>query len=147
MKILCTIFVIASLALVACSDDSKEAEITIQQNGEPARTLRITVEGKKDVVIEDPYIEEIETLSAEYKSQRSKYIREHKSMTPEQRKAFGELRDGTGERVRELQKLRKQYIREQMEKYDGINVVVEAVDRAQASEKTSDYLNSLQKQQ
>ncbi len=147
MKILCTIFVIASLALVACSDDSKEAEITIQKNGEPARTLRITVEGKKDVVIEDPYIAEIETLSAEYRSQRSKYIREHTDMTPEQRKAFGELRDETGERVRELQKLRKQYIREQMNKHNGIDVVVEAVDRAQASEKTSDYLNSLQKQQ
>jgi len=127
MKSILVLLILALLAISGCSDSgqTQEAKITVEEEGLPARTIRIKVEDKKDVVIEDPYIAEIETLSAEYQKQRSRYIKENATMTSEERKAFGDLRDRTGEQVRKLQGERKAYIREKMKEHNGINFTIE----------------------
>ncbi|WP_269541664.1 hypothetical protein [Cerasicoccus fimbriatus] len=136
-----------SLAFYGCSDDQQEATIAIAEKGQPARTINIIVEGKENVIIEDPYIEEIETLSAEYMEQRSRYIKEHESMTREERKAFGELRDQTGSRVQELQSLRKKYIIEKMKEHGGIDFKVEASAANGTRTTGSDYFKGIQDSQ
>ena len=139
---------LAALVLSGCSDDAKEATITLQEDGKPARTLRIVVEDGDDVIVEDPYIEEIQAISAAYMEVRTRYINDRESMTLEERKAFGELQRTSGERIRELQYQRKKYIIAQMKKYHGVNCIAgggEGESRT-PGEATVEYLKSWQKQ-
>lgn len=147
MKLTNLILLAASLAICGCGGEKQEAEITITEDGQPARTIRITVEGKDDVIIEDPYIAEIEALSAEYMKQRSRYIKEHESMTREERKAFGDLRDQTGSRVQELQSLRKKFIIEKMKEHGGTNFTVEGSGMNDALNETGEYFKGIQEAQ
>ena len=147
MKTIYLPLILVLLVFTACSNDSQEAEVTIEEAGEPARTIRITVEGKKDVVIEDPYIEEIEALSAEYLLRRNDFIKNRKAMTPEERKAYSAYSTETGEYVRKLQNARKDFIREQMKTHDGINVTAEIEGANQAIGETRDYLKGIQEAQ
>jgi len=144
MKILYIPLILFSLTFVACSDDSHEAEITIEEEGESTRTIRIIVEGKKDVVIEDPYIEEIETLSAEYIIRRNDFIKNRKSMTREEQKAYSVYSTETGKYVRELQYKRKTYLREQMKAHNGSSFAAEKEGHNQALQETRDYFDGLE---
>jgi hypothetical protein len=139
---------LAALVLGGCSDDTKEAIITVQEDGKPARTLRIVVEDGDDVIVEDPYIEEIQAISAAYMEVRTRYINDRESMTLEERKAFGELQRTSGERIRELQALRKRYIIAQMKKYHGVDCIAEGGEGESKTpgQATVDYLKSFQKQ-
>ncbi len=139
-----TSIAILSFVFCGCSEKQEEAEVTIQEERKSNRTILITVEGKKDVAIDDPYIDEIQSLSSAFEVRRSHYINEHKSMSPEERKAYGEFRDQTAERMRELQKSRKIYIREKMKEFDGVSFQLEEGDLKQAVESASDYLDKSQ---
>ncbi len=147
MKILWMSLILVSLAFVACSKESQEVEVIIEEAGEPSRTIRITVEGKKDVIIEDPYIEEIETLSAEYIERRNDFIKNRKIMTPEERKAYSVYSTETGEYVRELQDRRKDFIREQMKAHNGVSFTAEGEDINQAIRETRTYLDGIENAQ
>ncbi|MBC2592850.1 hypothetical protein H5P28_01120 [Ruficoccus amylovorans] len=140
MKLIYLPLLLAVLALCVCSDAPNETTITVHEDAKPVRTIRIIVEKGDDVVIEDPYIEKIEALSAAYMKERSRYIQERQSMTDEERRAFGDLRRSTHQRVSELQSMRKQFILAQMKKYNGVNFVFEDGEGKTPGESTMDYL-------
>lgn len=144
MNKLTTIALFATCFLIGCSDTPKETEISIKENGKPVSSIRITVEGKKDVVIEDPYIDEIETLSSEFQARRSHFIKERKNMSSEERKAYGEYRDKTGERMRHLQAERKRFIIEKMKEFNGTDFKLEGSKSSDSTDDTKQYFEALQ---
>jgi hypothetical protein len=148
MKLIDLFLLLTVLALCACSDQSDETTVTVQENGKPARTLRIIVEDGDDVIVEDPYIEEIQAISAAYMEVRTRYINDRESMTPEELKGFGELQRTSGERIRELQYQRKKYIIAQMKQYHGVDCIAEGGEGESKTpgQATVDYLKSFQKQ-
>jgi len=147
MKRIDAILLFIVLSLCGCSDKAEEAVVTIEADGQPARTIRIVVEEGDDVIVEDPYIEEIEAISAAYMKARTRFLNERQSMTPEEREAFGQLQSASGERIRELQALRKQYIIAQMKKHHGVRFVAKAGEQAKAGQSTRDYFQRLQESQ
>ena len=134
---------ILAFACLGCSEKDTETEITIETKGEPRRTIRISVEGEKDVVIEDPYIEEIELLSQEYKQRRAHFAKNHRDLTREQVDAYSAYAESAANRMRELQGLRKSYILEQMKKHNGSSFTTENEVFSGTLEETSGYFEGL----
>lgn len=147
MKCIEIILLLTVFALCGCSDQTEEATVIVEADDQPTRAIRIVVEDGDDVVIEDPYIEEIEAISAAYMQERARYLNERESMTPEERAAFGDLRRSSNERIRALQAQRKQYIIEQMKQHQGVRFVVEADGARSAAEETVNYFKGLQESQ
>jgi len=152
MKSIGLILLTASLAICGCGGEKREAQITIAEDGQPARTISIIVEGKDDVIIEDPYIAEIEAISAEYMKERERIKTEGDEMSREERQAFGDLRKSSGKRIRELQRLRRDFIREQMTEHGGVRFILTDSEDAEdgmneALKTTGDYLQGLQERQ
>jgi len=141
MKKLTTIALVISSLLIGCSETPQETEIKVQADGKPLQTIHIAVEGKKDVVVEDPFIGEIQTLSTEFDAKRSHFLKERNNMTKEQRKAYGEYRDTTAERIRELQSQRKAYIAEQMKLHNGTDFKLVGSDLDKAVDSASGYFD------
>ncbi|MCB1120619.1 MAG: hypothetical protein KJT03_03650 [Verrucomicrobiae bacterium] len=137
------LLLILAVAGFGCSEKSTEAEITIETQGEPRRTIRISIEGEKDVVIDDPYIEEIESLSQEYKQRRAQFAKSHRDLTREQVDAYSAYADAAAERMRELQKLRKSYILEKMKEHNASSFTTEGEVFSGTLEETSDYFEGL----
>ncbi len=133
--------------LCSCSKQPQEAEIVIKEDGKTASVIRITVEGGEEVVIDDPYADEINALKAYAQEKRSHFLENRDAMTSEERKAFGEYRDKAGARIRELQKLQNSYIRARMKEVDGISFKLEASDFNQAVGSASEYLKGLEDSQ
>ncbi len=134
---------ILAIAAFGCSEKNTEAEIIIETEGESRRTIRISIEGEKDVVINDPYIEEIESLSEEYKQRRAQFAKNHRDLTREQVDAYSAYADATAERMRELQKLRKSFILEKMKEHNGSSFTTESEVFSGTLEETSDYFEGL----
>ncbi len=70
----------------------------------------------------------------------------------EERQAFGDLRKSSGKRIRELQRLRRDFIREQMTEHGGVRFIVTDSEDAEdgmneALKTTGDYLQGLQERQ
>lgn len=143
MKLTAIMLLTSSLAICGCSSE-RQADMTIAEDGQPARTIRIIVEGKDDVIIEDPYIAEIEALSAEYMQERERVMKERDTMSREERKAFSELQKTSGARIRELQRLRKTYLIAQMKAHDGTAYQAQSQGTDEALKGLSGYLNGLQ---
>ncbi len=147
MKRIELILLLTGLALCGCSDHTEEATVIVEADDQPTHAIRIVVEDGDDVVIEDPYIEEIEAISAAYMQERARYLNGRESMTPEELEAFGELQSTSGERIRALQAQRKQYIITQMKQHHGVRFVVESDEEVKAGQATSDYLKGLRESQ
>ena len=138
------ILLLATLITIGgCSKSPSEAEITIEVDGEPTRTIRISIEGKEDVIIEDPFIEEIEALSKAYRKRRTQFAKEHKDMTLAEVDAYSNYADSTAERVRDLQKQRKAYIFAQVKEHNGTSYTTEGEGFNEAIEETNDYFKGL----
>ena len=131
------------LILFGCSERPQEVEISVQGEGLKNQSIRILIEGRNDVFIEDPYAEEIQKLSSEFETRRSRYVKELKNLTPEERKAYGVFRDQTAERIRELQKLRRDYVRDKMEELGGSSFQLEQNDFKTSVEGASNYIENL----
>ncbi len=129
--------------LFGCSERPQEVEISVQGEGLPDHSIRILIEGRKDVLVEDPYAEEIQRLSNEFETRRSRYVKELQNLTPEERKAYGIFRDQTGERIRELQKLRRDYVRAKMDELGGTSFQLEQDDFKSSTEGASNYMENL----
>ena len=143
MKHFFILILLLSIACLGCSERATEAEITIETEGEPRRTIRISIEGEKDVVIEDPYIEEIESLSQEYKQRRAQFAKGYKELTREQVDAYSAYAKSAANRMRELQGLRKSYILEKMKEHNGSSFTTEGEVFSGTLEETSDYFQGL----
>jgi len=145
MKFIGIVLLVTSFTLCGCGGDKQETEITITEDGQPARMIRIIVEGKNDVVIEDPYIAEIEAISAEYMKERERVMKEHETMSREEIKAFGDLQKKSGARIRELQRERRAYLIDQMKEHNGSSYRVEDQGTDEAMQDLGEYLKGFQK--
>ena len=143
MKKPTTIALVISSLLIGCSETPQEADIKVQANGKPLHSIRITVEGEKDIVIEDPYIDEIQTLSEEFKARRSHFMKEYKNMSSEEREAYGDFRDNSGERMRDLQAKRKRFIIEKMKEFGGTDFKLEGGNPSNSVDSTKKYFEEL----
>jgi hypothetical protein len=144
MKHVSILFFLSLVAVSGCSKKATEADITIKTEDIPGRTIRITIEGQKDVVIKDPYIEEIETLSQEYKRRRAQFAKDHKTLNREQVDAYSQYADSAAGRMRELQGLRKSYILEKMKEHNGSSYTTDTEVFNGTLEETTDYFKGLQ---
>ena len=131
-------------AFIGCSEKEPATEITIRTEAEPRRTIRITVEGQTDVIIDDPFIEEIELLSKEYKRRRAQFAKEHRELTREQVNAYSQYADTAADQMRELQTERKSYILGKMKEYKGTSYTTDTEAFSGTLEETTDYFKDLQ---
>ncbi len=145
MRIITTVFTSILLLASGCTQSGEPIEVIVKQEGNSLYTIHITVEGKKDVVIDDPYEDKIQELSRAFAAERANYIENRASMSSEQRKAYGKLRDSTAAQIRELDKLRRAHIRTQMEAHNGVGFTLETRESATSTQDTKDYFESLEK--
>jgi len=132
------------LALIGCSDKPLEAKIEIRFEESPKHSIRLSVDGKDDVVIEDPYVEQIQELSSEFDERRSAFLREHESMSRVERAAYGDYRDRTAARIRELQSLRKAFIRDKLREHGATSFQIEESHLDKAVDSANQYLEKSQ---
>ncbi|MDQ8184240.1 hypothetical protein [Pelagicoccus sp. SDUM812002] len=144
MKIATTFIAAVSLWLSGCSNSEEPVEVVVKQDGSSRYAIHITVEGKKDVVIDDPYEDKIQELSRAFASERDNFIENRANMSSEQRKAYGKLRDSTAAQIRELDKLRRAYIRSQLEAYEGVGFTLETRESSTSTQDAKDYFDSLE---
>lgn len=131
-------------AVCGCSSNQPATEVIVQEEDGSTHAIRITVEGEDDVMIEDPYIVELHALSTEFDQRRADFIRRYKSMSPEERRAYGEYRDDAAQRIRDLQETRKNFIRDKMKEVGGISFKLEGSELDKAIEGTGEYLERTQ---
>ncbi len=145
MRISATLLSLSLLLAAGCSNANKPVEITVKSEDSSPYKIRITVDDKEDVVIDDPYEAKIQELSRGFAADRSHFIQNRESMSSEQRKAYGKRRDEVAAEIRELDKLRRSHIRAQMEVHQGVGFTLEFVESETDAKSTSNYLESLEK--
>ncbi len=145
MKFATTAIGMALLFVSGCTHSGEPIEVIVEQDGSSRYTIHITVEDQKDVVIDDPYEDKIQELSRAFASERDNFIRNRATMSSEQRKAYGKLRDSTAAQIRELDKLRRAYVRAQLKEHNGIGFTLETREGAASTQDTKDYFESLEK--
>ena len=146
MKLI-TIITIFPIALLSCSEAPLKSEIVVRDEGKGSHEILITIEGKENAAIDDPYRDELQALSRELKARRKHFIRNHERMTSEERRAYGEFRDQSAGRIRELNKLRREYIRAKMQELNGSGYRLDESGFGEAVEGVNEYFENLEKSQ